>query len=145
MHTHNAFAGYYALPAGSVPDLPVVHFVQLGRIETTVVPREQNSSAEAIEPGVAGPMGGQFGQQWDEQQYTPMQPAFDYGNPDVLPQVAALTLAAPPHTVTQLPPPDYQKISHGSLSSCRVKLIVHDSVIDCMREAVSPLCMPETT
>ena len=35
-------------------------------------------------------MGGQFGQQWDEQQFAPMQPAYNYGNPDALPQVLIL-------------------------------------------------------
>ncbi|KAL3156643.1 hypothetical protein ABBQ38_000926 [Trebouxia sp. C0009 RCD-2024] len=59
----------------------------LGRIETTVEPKLQTHDPEDNQGlGVTGPMGGQFGQQWDEQQYPPMQPAYNYGNPDVLSQ-----------------------------------------------------------
>ncbi len=61
----------------------------MGRIATTVLPADTSSAPEAG-VGVTGPMGGQFGQQWDEQQYAPLQPAYQYGNPDDLPQVNIL-------------------------------------------------------
>lgn len=60
--------------------------VQMGRIPTTVLPAETSPTPEAG-GGVPGPMGGQFGQQWDEQQFAPPQPAYQYGSPDALPQV----------------------------------------------------------
>jgi len=58
----------------------------MGRIPTTVLPAETSPAPEAG-GGVPGPMGGQFGQQWDEQQFAPPQPAYQYGSPDALPQV----------------------------------------------------------
>ena len=65
--------------------------LQLGRIATTKEPKLQPYISEDSQGyGVPGPAGGQFGQQWDEQQYPPMQPAYNYGNPDDLTQVAYL-------------------------------------------------------
>lgn len=65
--------------------------LQLGRIQTTKEPKLQpmyaSEDSQGYGYGVPGPAGGQFGQQWDEQQYPPMQPAYNYGNPDDLPQV----------------------------------------------------------
>ena len=68
--------------------LHVLVCLQLGRIETTKEPKLQKYVPEDSQGyGVPGPAGGQFGQQWDEQQYPPMQPAYNYGNPDDIPQV----------------------------------------------------------
>jgi len=64
----------------------MVSWLQMGRIPTTVLPAETSPAPEAV-GGVPGPMGGQFGQQWDEQQFAPPQPAYQYGSPDALPQV----------------------------------------------------------
>ena len=58
----------------------------MGRIATTILPADTSSVPEPG-MGVPGPVGGQFGQQWDEQQYAPLQSAYQYGNPDTLPQV----------------------------------------------------------
>ena len=58
----------------------------MGRIATTILPADTSSVPEPG-MGVPGPVGGQFGQQWDEQQYAPIQSAYQYGNPDALPQV----------------------------------------------------------
>ena len=66
--------------------------LQLGRITTTKVPKQQSNTPEGNQGvGQSEPMGGQFGQQWDEQQFAPMQPAYNYGNPDVLSQVTILS------------------------------------------------------
>ena len=66
--------------------------LQLGRIETTKEPKLQPYASEDSQGlGVPGPAGGQFGQQWDEQQYPPMQPAYNYGDPDDLSQVPYLS------------------------------------------------------
>ncbi|DBA99100.1 TPA: hypothetical protein ACH3X1_014234 [Trebouxia sp. C0004] len=62
----------------------------MGRIPTTVLPAEPSPAPEAG-GGVPGPIGGQFGQQWDEQQFAPPQPAYQYGSPDALPQEYAST------------------------------------------------------
>ena len=64
----------------------MLSWLQMGRIPTTVLPAETSPAPEAG-GGVPGPMGGQFGQQWDEQQFAPPQPAYQYGSPDALPQV----------------------------------------------------------
>ena len=58
----------------------------MGRIATTALPADTSSVPEPG-MGVPGPVGGQFGQQWDEQQYAPLQSAYQYGNPNDLPQV----------------------------------------------------------
>ena len=64
----------------------MLSWLQMGRIPTTVLPAETSPAPEAG-GGVPGPMGGQFGQQWDEQQFAPPQPAYQYDSPDALPQV----------------------------------------------------------
>ena len=53
-----------------------------------LLPDDEDAMPEAG-AGWGGPVGGQFGQQWDEQQFGALQPAYQYGNPDVLPQVTS--------------------------------------------------------
>ena len=61
----------------------------MGRVATTILPAETSTVREGVSMGgVTGPLGGQFGQQWDEQQYGSIPAAYQYGNPDILPEVS---------------------------------------------------------
>ena len=58
---------------------PHLVLVQSGRIETLDLPVEETAESTPWDQ-LTPPQGGQFGQQWDEQQYGSAQPAYQYGS-----------------------------------------------------------------